>query len=166
MKTKNYEVALMVNSAMLILCGLWNLLWKFMRNAYKIMSSLQDVTSQDFDYTNVSDWTGLLGTGSTMGSIHSISANLALYLQLIAGTVGLIYAGIIISKHIPKFSSLPFVLGVIIDIVGGLALLTLFCSQLYPIGFTQVSLVFSLLVIPIIFTIYMKKFSNRLLATI
>lgn len=160
MKTKNYGVALMVNSTLLILCGLWNLLWKFMRNAYKVVSAMQDVTSQDFDYTNVSDWTGLLGTGSTMGSIHSILANLILYFQFFVGIIGLIYAGIIISKHIPKFISLPFVLGVITDIAGGFALLTLFCSRLYPFGFIQISLIFSLLIIPIIFTVYAKSFSR------
>lgn len=162
MKTKNYTAALMVNSILLILCGFWDLVWKYMRTAYKIANAAHDMTSQSFDYTSVENWTGLLGTGSAAGTVHSIFASLALYLQFVGGTVGLIYAVIAISKHIPKGSGLPFAFGIIIDITGGISVISLFCSRLYPIGFTQMSIIFSLFIIPIVFTVYAKKFSKNI----
>lgn len=155
---KRYAGRMLVLSVAIIFCGLCNWIWKKVLSLSHLLDKIQDIGEDGFVYNSAESWLGLLSSGSQTALAHKVTLYIIILLQIICGITGIIFAVVRFAKRdLGKANIIPFVLGVIMCIVGAVSLVLLFVSSAAAV-LTEVFLCITLFIVPVIFTVYSHKF--------
>ncbi len=137
-----------------------NTLWSLLSHALKVGNNALKAVETGFNYTDINSWVKLLGLSTAMGTVHNKLTVTTAILQALCGIVGIIYACIVLSKRDIKWNSIPMVLGALGSTAGLLALITLFTANIVSFGFVHLVLIFTFLIMSMIYTVAAYKFKK------
>jgi len=151
----DYLPQLIVTSVMMIICGLWHMLWRILSAFTSIADKVQGFSSESFIYNELSSYIEILGGGSSMATVHSLLLKIVVPLQIACGIAGIIIAAV--SKmNINIIRIIPFLLGLAMCLIGASAALTAVVSGVVPV-YICVFLTFTLFVVPLLYEVFAVK---------
>ena len=146
----NFGSQLIVTSVMMIICGLWHMLWRILSTFVSVTDKVQGFGTESFVYNEISSYFKILGSGSSMAAVHRLLMTVVVPLQIGCGIVGIIIAAIISKKNITAIKIIPFISGLTMCIVGAVSALTAAVSGTVPV-LVCVFLVFTLFIVPVLY---------------
>ena len=86
----NFGSQLIVTSVMMIICGLWHMLWRILSTFVSVTDKVQRFGTESFVYNEISSYFEILGSGSSMAAVHRLLMTVVVPLQIGCGIVGII----------------------------------------------------------------------------
>ncbi|MDE7390111.1 MAG: hypothetical protein K2M82_04130 [Lachnospiraceae bacterium] len=167
-KTKPVAVFI-VSAIMQLICAGWNAVWliiisvvKVVNMTTKVVDSVTGDKTSTFDITNVHSWAGLINTSTIALVLHDFLVGIAAVTQVIAGITAIIFAVAVLLDRKGTWSGITVIIGIISCIVGLPAAISLCFVTLSPLIPFKVLMFFTLLIVPVFYTVYAVKFCGNL----
>ena len=155
---KAYAGRLLITSISLFVCSLCHLVWKQVMGVSILIEKIGSVGADDFKVSSVSSWLQLITDNSRAASVHSLTLNMLIPLEIVCALTGCIcsiarFAG----KNPRKMNIIPALLGILISVTGIASFVSLVLSGKAE-AMALVLMFFTLAAIPALFLAVSVKF--------
>ena len=119
---KQSSAPLAASSAVMLLCGFYNIIFNLLRRASHFIGTLREAAQLETDYTQVGAWKDIAVSVYDLLVLVRLSSGILAAVQLAAAVIGLVYAALFsFRKAPPKGFWLPCALGVFCILLGAVS---------------------------------------------